>query len=102
MVFLISGTRVYAPPEWLLQGSYQGGPATVWSLGVLLFDMVCGDIPWEKDVQICTSPLLFTRKLSPECRDLINSCLTRSVSERMNLGSILQHPWMTQEDMILG
>jgi len=88
------GTRVYAPPEWLLSGHYHGAPATVWSLGVLLFDMVCGDIPWEKDTQICTSPLLFTRKLSPECRDLITQCLTRHVPDRMNINNILQHPWM--------
>jgi len=95
------GTRVYAPPEWLVTGSYHGGPATVWSLGVLLYDMVCGDIPWEKDVQICTSQLLFTRKLSPECRDLITRCLTRNVQERIDINYILQHPWLHQPSFVI-
>ena len=95
------GTRVYAPPEWLLAGRYEAGPAAVWSLGVLLFDMVTGDIPWEKDVQIVASPLTFTRQLSPECRHLVTSCLTRRVQDRIPLRDILQHPWMLQDSFVI-
>ena len=95
------GTRVYAPPEWLVTGSYQGGPATVWSLGVLLYDMVCGDIPWERDEQILASQLVFTRPVSPEVRDLITCCLTRNVPDRINITNILKHPWMTGESFVI-
>ena len=95
------GTRVYAPPEWILSGRYEGGPATVWSLGVLLYDMVCGDIPWEKDLQICSGDLVFSRKVSPHCKDLITRCLTRSVDQRIDINMILQHPWIQQESFVI-
>ena len=91
------GTRVYSPPEWITRGRYEGGPATVWSLGVLLYDMVQGDIPWEKDEEITKGHLVFTRNISQQCKDLICRCLTRSQEKRIHLTSLLHHPWLVNQ-----
>merc|ERR1711944_282365 len=90
------GTRVYAPPEWIKFRRYRADGLTVWSLGILLYDMVCGDIPFETDNQIKKAQVLFKPqlKLSEEVKDLIRQCLTISTSDRINLEGIFNHAWV--------
>jgi len=90
------GTRVYSPPEWVGQGSYHAEEATIWSLGILLYDMVQGDIPFERDEEILRGEVKWRGPLSQDCKDLIQQLLTINPTHRPKLSQLSTFPWLKE------
>ncbi|KAK5968318.1 Protein kinase domain-containing protein, partial [Trichostrongylus colubriformis] len=71
--------------------------ATSWSLGVLLFILVTGQLPFKNEIQICLGRVKFPSYLSKECCQLIKSCLMTAAGSRASLSTIRQHPWVNKK-----
>ena len=93
------GTREYAPPEWVIRRKYQAESLTVWSLGVFLYNMLCGDIPFHSDQEIvgCHLEWPFEISLSYESKELVRRCLCTDQEERIRILQIKNHPWLKVE-----
>lgn len=93
------GTRIYAPPEWIQDRWYTASGLNVWSLGVLLYDLLCGDIPFKTENDTIDAKVSFppTLNLSDAVKDLIRGCLTVSTTDRFNLQDVLKHPWLLKQ-----
>uniref|UniRef100_A0A3B1J8A9 non-specific serine/threonine protein kinase n=1 Tax=Astyanax mexicanus TaxID=7994 RepID=A0A3B1J8A9_ASTMX len=78
-------TPEYAAPEVLNQIPYDPKKSDVWSLGLILHEMLTGRLPYE-----CTSDL----PLSEPCRSIIQSMLQHEPSDRPSVNKLLQHPWL--------
>ncbi|XP_042573509.1 serine/threonine-protein kinase pim-1-like [Cyprinus carpio] len=93
-----SGTRKYCPPEYLETGKYNGRQATVFSLGVVLYTLVCGYYPDRTDLDKIKDWLWYLPSLSKECSHLINACLHPNPAERIPLDRLLLHDWFKWDD----
>ncbi|XP_067249941.1 serine/threonine-protein kinase pim-1-like [Chanodichthys erythropterus] len=88
-----SGTGVYSPPEYHERGMYYGRQATAWSLGILMFAMLCGHYPSDYDLLLLKRKLWSKPGLSTECCHLLRALLQDKPSRRLGLGLILSHNW---------
>ncbi|NXV54883.1 PIM1 kinase, partial [Molothrus ater] len=92
----MSGTPEYSPPEWILSGCYHGQPATIWSLGILLYELLCGHLPFHTNKDIVWGQLFFLPRVSQECQHLIRWCLCMEPTDRPALEDLFEHSWLQE------
>lgn len=87
------GTRQYKPPEYIKSKAYTAQASTIWTLGVLLFDMCNGQLPFETEQEIVELNIQVKTHLSDEYKKLLFDCLKREPSQRPTLGQLLDYDW---------
>ncbi|CAH8464881.1 unnamed protein product [Heterobilharzia americana] len=81
------GSPPYAAPEIFLGEPYIGVKADIWSLGVILYVMVCGALPFDAQSlphlknQVLSASFRVPYWLSMSCEQVIRSMLSREPSE---------------------
>jgi calcium-dependent protein kinase len=99
----IVGTPYYVAPE-VLKGNYDNA-CDVWSLGVILFIMLCGYPPFEGDnnkeifKRVLQQKLEFDPEdwtsISDEVKHLITMMLQKEPQTRISIVEALNHPWFS-------
>ncbi|BDD59888.1 hypothetical protein MAP00_005063 [Monascus purpureus] len=90
------GTIDYAAPEVLQGKPYRGKEQDIWALGILLYTIVYKENPFYNVDEILDHPLRVPYlPFSEDCIDLIRKMLDRDVDNRLTIGEVMDHPWMT-------
>ncbi|XP_026068484.1 serine/threonine-protein kinase pim-2-like [Carassius auratus] len=95
------GTRVYCPPEFYMKGRYHAKPTTVWTLGFILYEMLCGEAPTSYDRSMITVKLWTRPGLSKECCQMICDCLQPKPGKRLSLDKMHLHDWFKVQSLRL-
>jgi serine/threonine protein kinase len=101
------GTRGYLAPEMLQRRDYTRAVDT-WALGVIVFVLLCGCLPFDDDSQTVPSDDLVRKKfvlrfprwaknLSASAKDLLSHLLDVDPMSRYTAEQALNHPWVRGE-----
>jgi len=97
------GSPSFVAPEILQRTPYDGRATDVWGLGIIMFGMLFGSLPFgdDKDINvlfhnILSSPLTFptTAKISEEAKFLLRRCLDKAAHLRPSVSEVLASEWL--------
>ncbi|XP_064547239.1 serine/threonine-protein kinase par-1 [Drosophila montana] len=97
------GSPPYAAPEVFEGKQYTGPEIDIWSLGVVLYVLVCGALPFDgSTLQSLRDRVLSGRFripffMSSECEHLIRRMLVLEPTRRYTIEQIKRHRWMCPE-----
>lgn len=97
----LCGTLDYLPPE-MVEGREHDEQVDVWALGVLLYEFLVGNPPFEAETHSATYrrisrvDLVFPPGISSDAQDLIRKMLQKDPRKRLSLKSIPTHPWVVR------
>uniref|UniRef100_A0A8C1P5N6 non-specific serine/threonine protein kinase n=1 Tax=Cyprinus carpio TaxID=7962 RepID=A0A8C1P5N6_CYPCA len=97
------GSPPYAAPEVFEGQQYEGPQLDIWSMGVVLYVLVCGALPFDgPSLPILRQRVLEGRFRIPyfmteDCEHLIRRMLVLDPSKRLSIGQIKEHKWMVIE-----
>ena len=97
------GSLYFAAPELLKGITYTGPEVDVWSLGIILYVLVAGKVPFDDKSlsalheKIKSGRFTVPLHLSPECQNLVKVMIEVDPEKRATLGEIMTHPWMQSE-----
>ena len=96
------GTLSYVAPEVLLRIPYNK-EVDIWSLGIILFYMLCGHVPFSGSDEECVAKNICCGEIeyddedwevrSKKVVDLIDKVLVKDPSKRISIEEFLKHPW---------
>jgi 5'-AMP-activated protein kinase catalytic alpha subunit len=96
------GSPCYAAPEMIQGKIYNGMQVDIWSVGVILYAMLCGFLPFDdpdNDVlyqKIIEGKFNLPNFLSDNAKDLLKNVLSTDPNKRYTLRQIRSHPWFNR------